>query len=67
MDFGFFHNVDARPGGWNRGARLVTDQIMVLNQGAVVEEGATASVLQNPQDDYTIRLLEAIPHPQAGH
>lgn len=47
-------------------ARLVTDQIMVLNHGAVVEEGATASVLQNPQDDYTIRLLEAIPHPQAG-
>lgn len=48
-------------------ARLVTDQIIVLNQGAVVEEGATASVLQNPQDDYTIRLLEAIPHPQVGH
>ncbi|MBG6212553.1 MAG: ABC transporter ATP-binding protein [Cryobacterium sp.] len=47
-------------------ARLVTDQIMVLNQGAVVEEGGTASVLQNPQDDYTIRLLEAIPHPQVG-
>ncbi|MDJ0339891.1 ABC transporter ATP-binding protein [Cryobacterium sp. PH31-O1] len=45
-------------------ARLVTDQIMVLNHGAVVEEGATASVLRNPQDDYTIRLLEAIPHPQ---
>ena len=47
-------------------ARLVTDQIMVLNQGAVVEEGETASVLQNPQDDYTVRLLEAIPHPQVG-
>ncbi|TFD47719.1 ABC transporter ATP-binding protein [Cryobacterium frigoriphilum] len=44
-------------------ARLVTDQIMVLNQGAVVEEGATASVLQNPRDEYTIRLLDAIPHP----
>jgi peptide/nickel transport system ATP-binding protein len=48
-------------------ARLVTDQIMVLNRGAVVEEGPTASVLQNPRDDYTIRLLEAIPHPQVGH
>ncbi|MFC5930667.1 ABC transporter ATP-binding protein [Cryobacterium melibiosiphilum] len=48
-------------------ARLVTDQIMVLNQGAVVEEGATASVLQNPRDEYTIRLLDAIPHPTVGH
>ncbi|TFC46580.1 ABC transporter ATP-binding protein [Cryobacterium sp. TMT1-21] len=47
-------------------ARLVTDQIMVLNSGAVVEEGRTADVLQNPQDEYTIRLLEAIPHPTVG-
>jgi len=47
-------------------ARLVTDQIMVLNRGAVVEEGRTAEVLQNPQDDYTIRLLDAIPHPTVG-
>jgi len=44
-------------------ARLVTDQIMVLNHGTVVEEGPTATVLQNPRDDYTIRLLDAIPQP----
>ena len=44
-------------------ARLVTDQILVLNHGAVVEEGNTAAVLQNPRDDYTIRLLDAIPQP----
>ena len=44
-------------------ARLVTDQIMVLNKGQVVESGNTASVLQNPQHDYTIRLLDAIPTP----
>jgi peptide/nickel transport system ATP-binding protein len=47
-------------------ARLVTDQIMVLNKGSVVEEGRTAAVLQNPQDDYTIRLLDAIPAPRSG-
>ncbi len=47
-------------------ARLVTDQIMVLNKGSVVEEGRTATVLQNPQDDYTIRLLDAIPAPRNG-
>jgi peptide/nickel transport system ATP-binding protein len=44
-------------------ARLVTDQIMVLNKGRVVEAGNTASVLQNPKDDYTVRLLDAIPNP----
>ncbi len=47
-------------------ARLVTDQIMVLNKGAVVEEGPTSAVLQNPRDNYTIRLLDAIPAPRSG-
>jgi peptide/nickel transport system ATP-binding protein len=45
-------------------ARVVTDNIMVLNGGAVVETGNTADVLRNPQDDYTIRLLDAIPNPR---
>lgn len=42
-------------------ARLITDSIMVLNQGVVVERGGTAQVLQHPQNDYTIKLLDAIP------
>lgn len=42
-------------------ARLITDTIMVLNKGHVVERGDTAQVLQHPTDDYTIRLLDAIP------
>jgi len=44
-------------------ARLVTDRIMVLNKGVVVERGDTAEVLQRPQDDYTVRLLDAVPNP----
>lgn len=44
-------------------ARLVTDNIMVLNQGRVVERGETAHVLQHPQDPYTIQLLDAVPNP----
>jgi peptide/nickel transport system ATP-binding protein len=44
-------------------ARVVTDSILVLNSGRVVERGATADVLRNPTDDYTIRLLDAIPNP----
>lgn len=44
-------------------ARLVTDNIMVLNGGKVVERGKTAEVLQHPVDPYTIRLLDAVPNP----
>ncbi|KQO81100.1 glutathione ABC transporter ATP-binding protein [Frigoribacterium sp. Leaf263] len=45
-------------------ARLITDDIMVLNQGAVVERGGTAEVLQRPTDLYTITLLDAVPNPR---
>jgi len=44
-------------------ARLVTDDIMVLEQGRVVERGKTAEVLKNPTADYTVRLLDAVPDP----
>ena len=46
-------------------ARVVTDRILVLNQGKVVEHGDTKQVLQHPQDDYTVALLDAVaaPHP----
>jgi peptide/nickel transport system ATP-binding protein len=45
-------------------ARVVTDNIMVLNQGRVVERGNTADVLRHPTDEYTVRLLDAIPNPR---
>jgi peptide/nickel transport system ATP-binding protein len=45
-------------------ARLITDDIMVLHDGAVVERGRTADVLQHPQDDYTVALLDAVPNPR---
>lgn len=44
-------------------ARLVTDDILVLNRGRVVERGVTADVLRHPQDAYTIALLDAVPTP----
>ena len=44
-------------------ARLVTDDIMVLNGGRVVERGRTAEVLRHPTDPYTIALLDAVPNP----
>ena len=44
-------------------ARVVTDEIIVLNKGHIVEQGATKKVLQHPQDAYTVQLLDAIPTP----
>jgi peptide/nickel transport system ATP-binding protein len=46
-------------------ARVVTDDILVLNVGRVVERGPTKQVLQHPQDDYTKRLLDAVATPFA--
>lgn len=37
------------------------DRTVVLQNGRVVEEGATASVLHDPQDPYTRALVDAVP------
>ena len=47
-------------------ARVVTDEILVLNAGRLVETGATKEVLQHPQDPYTVQLLDAVPNPFAA-
>jgi peptide/nickel transport system ATP-binding protein len=47
-------------------ARVVTDEILVLHEGRVVESGVTKDVLQHPKDEYTVQLLDAIPNPFAG-
>jgi peptide/nickel transport system ATP-binding protein len=44
-------------------ARLITDRIVVMSDGSVVEEGDTAEVLQRPAHKYTVRLLDAVPVP----
>ncbi|WP_435746248.1 ABC transporter ATP-binding protein [Microbacterium sp. PMB16] len=44
-------------------ARLVTQNILVLNSGRVVERGETSEVLQHPEDPYTVQLLDAVPNP----
>jgi peptide/nickel transport system ATP-binding protein len=44
-------------------ARAITDEVLVLHHGRVVERGPTRQVLRQPQDPYTIQLLEAVPNP----
>lgn len=48
-------------------ARLVTDDVLVLRGGKVVERGRTADVMRHPQDEYTVALLDAIPDPRRRH
>jgi ABC-type glutathione transport system ATPase component len=43
--------------------RCVTDDVIVMRHGSVVEAGATAEVLAAPQHPYTRLLLESVPHP----
>ncbi|MDR2348764.1 MAG: ABC transporter ATP-binding protein [Bifidobacteriaceae bacterium] len=41
--------------------RQVADSVYVMEQGRVVEQGPTARVFERPEQDYTRRLLDAIP------
>lgn len=44
-------------------ARMLSDEVIVLNGGRVVEHGPTLEVIRDPKDDYTRTLLDAIPNP----
>src|SRR6202140_3532140 len=43
--------------------RQLTEQIVVMWRGHVVERGETADVLDHPQDDYTKLLRSSVPRP----
>ena len=43
--------------------RQLTDEVIVLHRGVVVERGQTAGVLDDPQHDYTKRLRASVPRP----
>lgn len=40
-------------------AAAMCDDICVLKNGKIIEEGKTADIVQNPQEDYTRRLIDA--------
>ncbi|MBT8355376.1 MAG: ATP-binding cassette domain-containing protein, partial [Desulfofustis sp.] len=37
------------------------DQIYILKDGMVVEQGSPSQIFEQPEDDYTVRLIQAIP------
>ncbi|MDF3127697.1 ATP-binding cassette domain-containing protein [Kiritimatiellaeota bacterium B1221] len=41
--------------------RHVADRVAVMYQGQIVEEGDSGSLLENPQEAYTRKLVEAVP------
>ncbi|MBL1076330.1 ABC transporter ATP-binding protein [Nocardia sp. 2] len=41
----------------------VSDRVIVLRQGSIVETGTVETVFRNPAQDYTRRLLDAVPIP----
>jgi peptide/nickel transport system ATP-binding protein len=44
--------------------RQVVDRVYVMYRGQVVETGPVQSVLENPSDEYTRRLVNSIPRPE---
>ncbi len=47
--------------------RLLCDRVVVMQNGAVVEEGPVATVMDHPAEAYTRQLLAAAPKPPAGN
>ncbi len=43
--------------------RQITDEVIVLFQGRIVEHGPTAKILAHPSADYTRLLLSSVPRP----
>lgn len=41
--------------------RYVSDRIVVMRGGEIVEEGATDDIVERPREDYTRSLLDAVP------
>jgi peptide/nickel transport system ATP-binding protein len=42
-------------------AQTVAEEVVVMHDGVIVEVGGTAHVLRNPENDYTKKLLAAVP------
>ena len=41
----------------------VAQRVAVIHRGRIVEQGTAAEIFTNPQDDYTKRLIAAVPRP----
>lgn len=46
--------------------RQISDRVLVMKDGHIVESGSTDEVCSHPQSDYTRQLMEAVPGRRAG-
>ena len=46
--------------------RFISDEVLVMKDGAVVEQASVQKILAAPQQDYTRRLLSAVPRGWVG-
>ncbi len=42
--------------------KFMADELAVMNEGVIVEEGDAARIYRNPRESYTRKLIEAIPN-----
>jgi len=47
--------------------RQVSDRMLVMKDGKIVENGATSTICVNPKTEYTLNLLKAIPGQKANY
>ena len=40
--------------------RLICDRVLVMKDGQIVEENYVADLLENPETDYTRKLMDAL-------
>lgn len=41
--------------------RHISDDLLVMKSGKLIESGASEEIFENPKDDYTIKLLNSVP------
>ena len=44
--------------------KFMSDRMIVMNQGKIVEQGNSDEIYSNPQNEYTRKLIDAIPKGQ---
>ena len=42
--------------------RAITDRVLIMRRGRIVEEGMTAEIFARPRHDYTVQLIDATPN-----
>ena len=47
--------------------KFISDRVCVMNKGQIVEQNTSFDIYQNPKEDYTKRLLSAIPSGRPAH